>query len=102
MAPKKPLQPEAVANMLFKEHSPIEEILRTGTTIILLLFVIFHASVFGSTYPERLQLLYMYPWWRMLVVGLVGLGAWWCPRVGLALALVVFFYFNTMAALSNR
>jgi hypothetical protein len=58
--------------------------------------------VFGSVYSDKLRVAYMYPWWRLLVVGLVGIGAWWCPRVGLALALVVFFYFNSMAALSNQ
>jgi hypothetical protein len=99
MAPKKLV---AAVESVFKEHSPIEEYLRTGTTIALLLFVVVHSTVFGSVYSDKLQVAYMYPWWRLLVIGLVGIGAWWCPRVGLALALVVFFYFNSMAALSNQ
>lgn len=99
MAPKKLV---AAVESVFKEHSLIEEYLRTGTTVALLLFVIVHSTVFGSEYSDKLRTAYMYPWWRLLVVGLVGLGTWWCPRVGLALALVVFFYFNSMAALSNQ
>ena len=99
MAPKRPL---AAVEAVFKEHSPAEEYLRTGTTLTILLFVVLHSSVFGSTYPVRLQELYVHPWWRLLVIGLVGLGTWWCPRVGLATALLVFFYLNTMAALSNQ
>jgi hypothetical protein len=99
MAPKKLV---AAVESVFKEHSPVEEYLRTGTTIALLLFVVVHSTVFGSVYSDKLQMAYMHPWWRLLVVGLVGIGAWWCPRVGLALTLVVFFYFNTMAGLSNQ
>lgn len=99
MAPKKVL---AAVEAVFKEHSQTEEYLRTGTTVFLILFVVLHSSIFGKQYPSSLQQLYIHPWWRLLVVGLVGIGAWWCPRVGLALALVVFFYLNTMAALSNQ
>jgi len=99
MAPKKSF---AALEAVFKEHSPAEEYLRTGTTLAILMLVIFHSTVFGREYPSQLQELYVHPWWRLLVVGLVGLGAWWCPRVGIALALLVFFYFNSMAALSNQ
>ena len=99
MAPKKLV---AAVESVFKAHSQPEEYLRTGTTVVLILFAILHSSIFGKQYPASLQQLYNYPWWRLLVVSLVGIGAWWCPRVGLALAIVVFFYLNTMAALSNQ
>jgi hypothetical protein len=99
MAPKKLV---AAVESVFKEHSKPEEFLRTGTTFIILLYVLLQSSVFGNTYSASLQELYIHPWWRLLVVLLVGIGSWWCPRVGLALALAVFFYFTTMASLSNQ
>lgn len=86
---------------LFEEHSPFEMKLRTGVTILILGYVLFVSSVFHVSYPKRAVELYHHPWWRILLVGLVGLGAWWCPRVGLALAVAVYFYLNDMAVLTK-
>ena len=86
----------------FEEHTAIDNYLRTGVTIIILAYVLLYSTVFEATYSKRLVDLYAYPWFRLLLVGLVGLGTWWCPRVGLALALAVFFYFNDMHILTNK
>jgi hypothetical protein len=86
---------------LFKEQSPAEKMLRTGVVVFVLAYVLFFSSVFEATYPTRLVELYAYPWWRLLIVSLVGLGAWWCPRVGLALALAAFFYLNDIHILTT-
>jgi hypothetical protein len=86
---------------LFDEGAPIEKILRTAVTVILLAYVVLRGSVLEASYPTRLVELYVHPWWRFLVVGLVGLGAWWCPRVGLALAITVFFYLNDVHVLTS-
>jgi hypothetical protein len=79
----------------------LDRYLRLGVTLIILAYVLLFGSVFEAHYPTRLVELYAYPWWRLLVVLLVALGAWWCPRVGLALAVAVFFYLNDMHTLTN-
>jgi hypothetical protein len=87
---------------LFEEHTPFERHLRTGVTVIILSYVLLSSTVFESSYPKRLVHLYAYPWFRLMLVALVAIGAWWCPRVGLALALAVFFYFHDMDLLTSR
>ncbi len=87
---------------LFTEHTPLERALRTGTTILILAGVLLHSSVFEVAYPNRLVSLYAYPWWRLLLVSLVALATWWCPRVGLATALAVYLYFIDMDTLTNK
>lgn len=87
---------------LFEEHTPFERHLRTGVTVIILAYILLSSTVFESSYPKRLVHLYAYPWFRLMLVGLVVIGASWCPRVGLALALAVFFYFHDMDLLTSR
>jgi hypothetical protein len=98
MAPRKLLEQ---ATALFQDHTPLEASLRTGVTVFILAYVLFFGSVFEATYPTRIVELYAMPWWRLLVVGLVGIGAYWCPRVGLALAVAAFFYLNDMHILTS-
>jgi hypothetical protein len=98
MAPRKLLEK---VTALFQEHTPLEAGLRTGVTVLILAYVLFFGSVFEATYPTRIVELYAMPWWRLVVVILVGIGAWWCPRVGLALAVAAFFYLNDMHILTS-
>lgn len=101
MARKTPLDlMNDVVNGL-KEHTPLEEALRTGVTVLVLAYVLLFGSVFEATYPTRIVELYAQPWWRLMIVGLVGIGAYWCPRVGLALALAAFFQLNDMHTLTS-
>lgn len=85
----------------FDEGTPFEKNLRTAVTVIILTYVVLRGSVLETSYPTRLVELYVHPWWRILVVGLVALGAWWCPRVGLAMAIAVFFYLNDVHVLTS-
>ncbi len=87
---------------LFEEHTPFEHHLRTAVTIITLAYVLLSSTVSSTTYPKRLVDLYAYPWFRLLLIGLVAIGAWWCPRVGLALGLAVFLYLHDMDLLTTR
>jgi len=64
-------------------------------TIVLVLY----SSLFEEKYSEKLTDLYIYPWWRVLVVLLVVTSAIWCPRVGILMALLVFFYLSDMNTL---
>ncbi len=86
---------------LFEEHSPLDNALRLGVTLVLLGYILAVSTVFHVSYPKRAVDLYPQPWWRMILVGLVALGAWWCPRVGLALGIIVYFYLNDMAVLTK-
>ena len=99
MVGKSPL--ESVLNS-FEEHTPFEQALRTGVTILILAYVLLSSTVFESSYPKRLVHLYAHPWFRLMLVALVALGAWWCPRVGLALGIAVFFYFHDMDLLTSE
>ena len=91
----------SLMNKLFEENTAFENLLRTGVTIVIVLYILFYSSVFEASYPTRFVELYAYPWWRLLVVSLVVLGAWWCPRVGIAMAVAVFFYLNDMEILTS-
>lgn len=88
-------------SILLDEHSPFEHALRTFVILIVLGYVLVYGSVFEAHYPTRIVELYAFPWWRLLIVSLVAIGAWWCPRVGLALAVAVFFYLNDMHILTS-
>lgn len=87
--------------MLLQENTRFEKGLRTFVTVFILGYVLLFSTVFEAHYPTRIVELYAYPWWRLLIVLLVAVGTWWCPRVGMALAIAVFFYFNDMHILTN-
>ena len=61
--------------------------------------LIVYSMPFETQYPAKLIDLYMYPWWRFLATLLVLTAAIWCPRVGILVALVVFFYLGDMHTL---
>lgn len=86
---------------LFEEHTPFDRFLRTAVVLTILGYTLFYSSLFETTYPTRLVELYAYPWWRLLLVLLTAIGAWWCPRVGIAMAIAVFFYINDMEILTS-
>jgi hypothetical protein len=99
MAPQKPLESFM---SLFHEHSPAEEFLRTAVTVGILGYVLIIWERFRShlSYPIGRTL-------RNAMVAssccvlLVVIGTWWCPRVGLALAVAVYFYLNDMHILTS-
>jgi hypothetical protein len=66
--------------------------LRLGFVVVITFLVITSSLIFEEKYVEQLIILHDFPWWRMLVVLLVILGALWCPRVGIVLALLVTLY----------
>jgi hypothetical protein len=76
-----------------------DKIMRNVVVVLLLGWLLWNASVFEAPYPIRSVNLYPYPGWRFLIIFMVFLGAVWCPRVGLAAALVAFFYLSDMKIL---
>jgi hypothetical protein len=86
---------------LAKLFEKYESGLQTFVVIVILGYVLLFGSVFEATYPTRLVELYAYPWWRLLIVMMVVIGSWWSPKVGLTLAIAIFFYLNDMQLLTN-
>lgn len=74
-------------------------IFRAITVSLLALIIIKYSTIFEEEYTRKLTELYINPWWRILVVLLVLTSAIWCPRVGILLSLVVFFYLSDMNTL---
>lgn len=61
--------------------------------------LIMNSTMFEAEYGDKLVDLYLAPWWRILVVLFVITAAIWCPRVGIVVALLAFFYLNDMETL---
>jgi hypothetical protein len=67
--------------------------------VVFITLLIYFSSVFEYQYPEHSIQLFMLPWWRLLVVMLLVIGILWSPRVGIVLALIVYFYFADLQKL---
>jgi ethanolamine transporter EutH len=61
--------------------------------------LVMYSMVFEAEYSDKLIDLFLKPWWRILVVVLLIAAGIWCPRVGILVALVVFFYLSDMETL---
>lgn len=72
---------------------------RALTVAISAIVIVKYSSLFEEEYSTKLADLYMYPWWRIMVVLLLLSSAIWCPRVGILIALIVFFYLSDMNTL---
>jgi hypothetical protein len=88
-------------NIVLLAHSSSERVLHMGALGVLFLGILFFGSVFEVSYPRRLVELYAFPWWRLLLVCFVAISTWWCPRIGLLVAVATFFYLNDMHMLTT-
>jgi hypothetical protein len=79
----------------------LDQYLRLGVIALILMYVFFYGSVFEESYHHKLVELHDQPWWRLILVVLVAIGAWWCPRVGIAVAIAVYLYLNDMHILTT-
>jgi hypothetical protein len=71
-------------------------IFRAVAVLLGSIIIIKYSSLFEEEYSQKLTDLYIYPWWRILVVLLLITSAIWCPRVGILIALIIFFYLSDM------
>jgi hypothetical protein len=71
-------------------------IFRAIAVLLAAVVIIRYSSLFEEEYTQKLTDLYIHPWWRALVVLLVLTSAMWCPRVGILIALIAFFYLSDM------
>jgi hypothetical protein len=85
-------------NFLKFQNTP-DGILRLLSVVILSIVLIKYSTVFENEYSQKLIDLYLNPWWRILVLLLFISAILWCPRVGILVALVVFFYLSDMETL---
>ena len=76
-----------------------DNMMRLLFVVIIGAIIIINSTLFEAQYGDKLIDLYTRPWWRILAVILVIAGAIWCPRVGIVIALLVFFYLNDMETL---
>lgn len=74
-------------------------ILRALTLLAIGIAIIKYGSIFEQEYTDKLTDLYIHPWWRLLIVLLLLFSAIWCPRVGILMGLLVFFYLSDMGML---
>jgi hypothetical protein len=73
--------------------------MRAIVVLIFAVIAVLYSMTFEAEYPEKLVQLYINPWWRFLIVALAASAAMWCPRVGIIVALVAFFYLSDVGAL---
>ncbi len=71
-------------------------IFRAIAVVLVGIIIVKYSTLFEEEYSQKLTDLYIHPWWRILVVLLVLTSTIWCPRVGILVALVVFFYLSDM------
>lgn len=74
-------------------------IFRAIAVILAGIVIVRYSTLFEEEYTKKLTALYIHPWWRILVVLLLISSAIWCPRVGILIALLVFFYLSDMNTL---
>ena len=74
---------------------------RLLVTATLFIWNLYEGSVLESPYPKELVRLYGFPLWRFVLVLLVLFATAWCPRVGVMLAITVFFYIEDLEKLST-
>jgi hypothetical protein len=73
--------------------------LRTITVFVACIVIVKYSTLFEEDYHNKLAELYVYPWWRLLVVLLLISSLLWCPRVGILLTFLVFLYLSDMNTL---
>lgn len=74
-------------------------IFRAIAVTVAAVIIVRYSTLFEEEYTKKLTDLYIHPWWRILIALLVITSAIWCPRVGILIALLVFFYLSDMNTL---
>jgi len=85
--------------MALEPETMLDATARTLVVSVLLIWNLYEGSVFEAPYDKTLFQLYGFPLFRFVLVLLVLVASYWCPRVGVMLGLAVFFYFEDMEKL---
>jgi len=65
-------------------------------TVFFLAWNLYYGALIHTPYPRALVSLYIYPFWRLLLVLLLVSAVAWSPRVGMMVSFAVFFYLMDM------
>ena len=77
----------------------IDSIVRSVIIVVACYFIVQDSAMYEEEYGKKLIDLYVYPWWRILIVLLIIASAIWCPTVSIVIALLAFFYLSDMNTL---
>ena len=80
-------------------HGTPDGIFRALVVFLSAFVIVKYSTIFEEEYSSKLIQLFIHPWWRILVAILVLSSAIWCPRIGILVALIVFFYISDMNTL---
>ena len=72
---------------------------RVAVMLLFAVLLVFYSMSFEVAYSRPLVDLYVFPWWRLLIVVAVLAAALWCPRVGAVVGLAAFFYLADVGTL---
>jgi hypothetical protein len=87
--------------MFSQFDAEIEMALKLSLTIVIIVWLFQSGSVFEVEYYSKLVALSDYSWWKWLLMGLLIAGSIWCPSLGLALMLGIFFYLSDTEVLTQ-
>jgi hypothetical protein len=85
--------------MALEPDSVLDATARVVVASSFFLWNLYEGSVFEAPYDKSLVKLYSFPLFRFVLVLLVLAASYWCPRVGIMVALAVFFYMEDMEKL---
>ena len=74
---------------------------RILVTVAFFSWNLFEGSLFHTPYPVEWVYLYKFPYWRLFLVLTLIAAASWCPKVGIMVALALFFYLNDLSRLTK-
>jgi fumarate reductase subunit D len=86
---------------MFTISSKFDQTIRQIVIVLLIGWLLFYGLIYNKEYPDKLVALYHEPWWKLLLVGLVILSAFWSPLVSALLAFTVLLYFSDMDTLTQ-
>lgn len=78
----------------------MERLSRAIAITLLIIWLLVVGLIYHAPYPKEMIDLSGQPLWRLLLVGGVVTGAYWCPQVGLLAALAVILYLSDLRALT--
>jgi hypothetical protein len=86
---------------MFTINSKFDQTIRQVIIVILVGWLLFYGLVYNKEYPEKLVILYGEPWWKLLLIGLIVLSAFWSPFISAVLAFTILLYFSDMDTLTE-
>jgi hypothetical protein len=74
---------------------------RLIVTAAFFIWNVFEGALFHTAYPVEWVILYPTPYWRLFLILTTIVAAYWCPRVGVMIAMALVFYLGDMFHLTQ-